>query len=293
MSMRAWLTWSVLAVVWLSAAANAEAELPSYTLFEAGQVRPLARSPDGTRLLAVNTPNGQLEIYDIVDGELFFAEAVPVGLEPVAVAVRNDGEAWVVNHLSDSVSIVDLASAPARVVRTLLVGDEPRDIVFAGPSGSRAFITTAHRGQNSPYPRGAYDVEGTGRADVWVFDATSLGTELGGEPLTIVNLFGDRPRALAATPDGSIVFAAVFRSGNRTMTVSEQHRPDRRPLHGPRRAIPRRPSPSKDQLRRHAEPRSRLDRRVQRPERQLGRRARAGLEQCSPFRLARSRRIRD
>jgi len=221
MSMRAWLTWSVLAVVWLSAAANAEAELPSYTLFEAGQVRPLARSPDGTRLLAVNTPNGQLEIYDIVDGELFFAEAVPVGLEPVAVAVRNDGEAWVVNHLSDSVSIVDLASAPARVVRTLLVGDEPRDIVFAGPSGSRAFITTAHRGQNSPYPRGAYDVEGTGRADVWVFDATSLGTELGGEPLTIVNLFGDRPRALAATPDGSIVFAAVFRSGNRTMTVSE------------------------------------------------------------------------
>src|SRR3989475_6414790 len=25
----------------------------------------------------------------------------------------------------------------------------PRDIVFAGPGGNRAFITTAHRGQNS------------------------------------------------------------------------------------------------------------------------------------------------
>ncbi|MBW1907138.1 MAG: hypothetical protein JRJ24_17915, partial [Deltaproteobacteria bacterium] len=105
--------------------------------------------------------------------------------------------------------------------RTLLVGDEPRDIVFAGPEGNRAFITTAHRGQNSPYPQGDYDVEGTGRADVWVFDATSLGTSLGGDPLTIVTLFGDRPRALAATPDGAIVFAAVFRSGNRTMTVGE------------------------------------------------------------------------
>jgi hypothetical protein len=41
-------------------------------------------------------------------------------------------------------------------VRTLLVGDEPRDIVFADPPGAtglRAFITTAHRGQrNTPLP---------------------------------------------------------------------------------------------------------------------------------------------
>ena len=57
-----------------------------------------------------------------------------------------------VNHLSDSVSIVDVAAAPPRVVRTLLVGDEPRDIVFAGPGGNRAFITTARRGQNLPAP---------------------------------------------------------------------------------------------------------------------------------------------
>jgi YVTN family beta-propeller protein len=197
------------------------AELPDYTLFEAGQVRPLAMSPDATRLFALNTPNGQLEIYDIDGTGLSFVESVPVGMEPVALAARDDGEVWVVNHLSDSISIVDVAVAPARVVRTLLVGDEPRDIVFAGPGGNRAFITTAHRGQNSPYPQGDYDVEGTGRADVWVFDATMLGTSLKGDPLTIVTLFGDRPRALAATPDGSTVYAAVFRSGNRTMTVGE------------------------------------------------------------------------
>ncbi len=55
---------------------------------------------------------------------------------------------------------------------------------------------------------------GIGRADVWVFDATSLGSSLGGTPLTIVTLFGDRPRALTATPDGSRVYAAVYRSGN-------------------------------------------------------------------------------
>lgn len=221
MNVRPFFAALLAAFALLGLAGGAGAELPTYTLFEAGQVRPLAMSPDGTRLFAVNTPNGHLEIYQIgVDG-LTSLESVPVGLEPVALAVRNDGEVWVVNHLSDSVSIVDVAADAPRVVRTLLVGDEPRDIVFAGPGRNRAFITTAHRGQNSPYPQGDYDIPGTGRADVWVFDVTALGTSLGGEPLTIVTLFGDRPRALAATPDGATVYAAVFRSGNRTMTVGE------------------------------------------------------------------------
>src|SRR5262249_47137970 len=171
----------------------------SFVTFESGQVRPLALSPDGSRLFAVNTPDDRLEIFDVGASGLTHRESVPVGLEPVAVAARSDGEVWVVNHLSDSVSVVDVAAAPARVVRTLLVGDEPRDIVFAGPGRSRAFITTAHRGQNSPVDPQLL-TPGVGRADVWVFDAAALGTSLGGTPLTIVTLFSDTPRALAATP---------------------------------------------------------------------------------------------
>ena len=104
----------------------------TFWLFESGQVRPLALSPDGSRLFAVNTPDNRLEIFDVSAGGLTHAGAVPVGLEPVAVAARSDDEVWVVNHLSDSVSIVDVSASPARVVRTLLVGDEPMDIVFAG-----------------------------------------------------------------------------------------------------------------------------------------------------------------
>ena len=194
---------------------------PDYRLFEAGQVRPLAVSPDGTRLFAVNTPDARLEVFDISSGSTLPVGVVPVGLEPVAVAARTNTEVWVVNHLSDSISIVDVGSNPMRVVRTLLVGDEPRDIVFAGPGGDRAFVTTAHRGQNTATPDGDYDVEGIGRADVWVFDANNLGTSLTGDPLTVVNLFGDRPRALTVTPDGSTVYAAVFRSGNRTTAITE------------------------------------------------------------------------
>src|SRR5262245_57621606 len=169
----------------LAAAGPARA---SFVTFESGQVRPLALSPDGSRLFAVNTPDGRLEIFDVTSTGLSHRESVPVGLEPVAVAARNDGEVWVVNHLSDSVSIVNVSASPARVTRTLLVGDEPRDLVFAGPARRRAFITTAHRGQNSPIDP-QLTMPGVGRADVWVFDAAGLGETLGGTPLAIVTLF--------------------------------------------------------------------------------------------------------
>jgi DNA-binding beta-propeller fold protein YncE/mono/diheme cytochrome c family protein len=200
--------------------APAIATAQSFVNFESGQVRPLALSPSGERLFAVNTPDNRLEVFAVGASGLRYAGSVPVGLEPVAVAARSDGEVWVVNHLSDSVSIVDVAASPPRVVRTLLVGDEPRDVVFAGPGGNRAFVTTAHRGQNSPMDP-QLTTEGVGRADVFVFDALDLGTSLGGTPLTVVTLFGDTPRALAASADGSRVYAAVFHSGNRTTTVSE------------------------------------------------------------------------
>ncbi len=192
----------------------------SFENFESGQVRPLALTPDGSTLLAVNTPDGRLEILSVRSGVPVPVASVPVGLEPVAVAVRSDAEAWVVNHLSDSVSIVDLASSPPRVVRTLLVGDEPRDVVFAGPDRSRAFVTAAHRGQNRPGDP-QLTTPGVGRADVWVFDAAKPGPAFGGTPITILSLFGDTPRALATSPDGASVYAAVFHSGNRTTTVTE------------------------------------------------------------------------
>ena len=199
----------------------------AFVTFETGQVRPLALSPDGRTLLALNTPDARLEVFTVNGGNASHVGSVVVGLEPVAVAARTNAEVWVVNHLSDSVSIVDIGATPPRVVRTLLVGDEPRDIVFAGPTDadghfSRAFITTARLGQNLPdsVPLNL-TTPGTPRALVYVFNATNLGNTLGGSPETVIELFGDTPRALAASPDGHTVYAAVFQSGNQTTTVTE------------------------------------------------------------------------
>ncbi len=221
--------WAIFGFAFLVTTATTPARSESsFKLFESGQVRPLALAPNGKYLFAVNTPDNRLEIFRVHKRRLSHIGAVPVGLEPVAVAARSDTEVWVVNHLSDSVSVLKLNrrltkrgfTMGGRVVRTLLVGDEPRDIVFAGPEHDRAFITTAHRGQNTGRDPKLM-TPGVGRADVWVFDANHLGDSLGGDPLTVITLFTDMPRALAATPDGKTVYAAGFQTGNRTTTINE------------------------------------------------------------------------
>jgi DNA-binding beta-propeller fold protein YncE len=234
---------SALATVWLCCLINCTAERAeptdrgveavaqvepkasseqAFTAFESGQVRPLAISADRRLLYATNTPDNRVEIFRIADRRLVPVASVPVGLEPVALAESPTGELWVVNHLSDSVSVVDVSRPErAHVVTTLLVGDEPRDIVFAGAGAGRAFITTAHRGQNTGRDP-QLTTPGVGRADVWVFDAAHLGPALGGTPLTVITLFADTPRALAVTADRRTVYAAAFESGNRTTSINER-----------------------------------------------------------------------
>src|ERR1700748_2544208 len=53
----------------------------SFTLFESGQVRPLALSDDGALLYAVNTPDNRLEIYRMLPTRPVHAGSVTVRLE--------------------------------------------------------------------------------------------------------------------------------------------------------------------------------------------------------------------
>ncbi len=218
-----WMSLGGAALAMAGVASSAAAQGGPYVNFETVPNRAVALSPNGSRLFVTNTPDGRLEIFNVsTTGTLSAAGSVTVGLDPVAVAARSNTEVWVVNHLSDSVSVVDVSTTPARVVRTLLVGDEPRDIVFAGPGGNRAFITAARRGQNHPADTvNLTQVPSQPRADVWVFDAANPGTALGGRPLTIIPLFADKPGGLAVAPGGGTVVVGIATSGNETTAIND------------------------------------------------------------------------
>jgi len=154
-------------------------------------VHPVDRTPDGRTLLVCNVPAARLEVFDVSGDAPVRLGTVPTGLDPVSVRARTCGEAWVVNHVSDSVSVVDLAAL--RVLATLPTDDEPADVVFAG---GRAFVSCSQANR------------------ILVFDPADLGAA----PETI-RIEAEDPRALAVSPDGATVYAAVFESGNGTTVL--------------------------------------------------------------------------
>jgi mono/diheme cytochrome c family protein len=201
--------------------------------FESVPAKPLALSDDGSLLFVINSPANCLEIYRTADNKLTLASSIAVGVDPVAVAVRSASEVWVVNHISDSVSIVNIDGQP-HIEQTLQVGDEPWDIVFANSDKNRnatvnnrdrAFISAAFRGQNHPQFKEQYLLmnrldtasgekgELIGRADLWAFDIdNNRQPKLAG----IINTFTVSLRSLAVDRSGNRVFATAFKSGNRT-----------------------------------------------------------------------------
>ena len=92
----------------------------------------------GDRLLVVNTPDNRLTVFDVTGALPERQNEIFVGLEPISVRCADDTTAWVVNFLSDDVSIVDLNTM--NVKATLRVGDEPGDVVFAG-TPTRAYVS--------------------------------------------------------------------------------------------------------------------------------------------------------
>jgi len=103
---------------------------PSFVNFETPVINPIALSPNGAMLAVCNLPDNRLELFDVRSGTPVPLRSVPVGLDPVSVRFRTDEEAWVVNYISDSISVVNVVRG--NVVATLPTPDTPADVVFAG-----------------------------------------------------------------------------------------------------------------------------------------------------------------
>ncbi len=166
---------------------------PVASHFESAHVHPAEISPDGTRLFVVDTADHKLSIFDLTAPAPRRIGQVAVGLEPVSVRARTKDEVWVVNHVSDDVSIVKISEQ--NVVRTLLVGDEPTDVVFV-PGQHAAFVCVSQE-----------DL-------IRVYDTNDLNALPTPIPLEMSD-----PRSLALSPDRATLYVCALDSQNKTTAV--------------------------------------------------------------------------
>ncbi|MGI9517700.1 MAG: ankyrin repeat domain-containing protein [Pirellulaceae bacterium] len=115
--------------------------------FMSPHASPIALS--GGHAFVVNTPADTMDVIDVASREVI--ARVPVGIDPVCVAVRPDGrEVWVSNHVSDSVSVIDADPESATYLHVIATiqqfdrkmkatrFDEPVGIAFA--NNEKAYV---------------------------------------------------------------------------------------------------------------------------------------------------------
>jgi YVTN family beta-propeller protein len=178
----------------------------SFVNFESPVSKGLAATAD--RLFVANTRDNRLSVFDTTGGGApVLLKEIQVGLEPVAVQARplSPNEVWVVNHLSDDISVVDVALGVT--IRSIPVGDEPADLIFT-IDGAKAYVSSSR----------------DNRIDV-VSAATR--TIVASYPVPM-----EEPRSLAITPNGKFVTFAVFESGNRTTILDAANAPPSNPQVG-------------------------------------------------------------
>lgn len=141
-------------------------------------------------MLALHSEAAALCLFDVSGLDPTKLAEIPTGLEPVSVRARTNDEAWVVNEVSDTVSVVSLSGR--KVTAILPTGDEPADVVFAA---GKAFVSCARDNE------------------IWVYDA-AVGTLLAQIPVE-----GLYPTALTVSLDESKIYGAFLHSGNGTTVL--------------------------------------------------------------------------
>lgn len=162
--------------------------------FESAPVHPVSLSIDGQSLFVTHLADHRLVVFDLSGAQPVRSQEIMVGLEPVAVRQRTANEVWVVNHVSDDISVIDLSLGS--VVATLQTGDEPTDVCFAN---GRAFVVVSQEDR------------------VLVFDTGDLSIP----PISIDLALSD-PRSIALSGSGNHVYVNALEGGNRTTAIDFQ-----------------------------------------------------------------------
>jgi YVTN family beta-propeller protein len=194
--------------LWLAGLAEAQVPPSEFVNFEGAQTNPIRISPNGAQLFALNTPDSRVSVFDLTNpaAPALIAE-IPVGIEPVSVNVNptNTDEAWVVNQVSDSVSIVSVSQGI--VTDTIYCKDEPSDVVFVG---TNAFVSVARSNLINVYDIASHQL------------------------VKSIPVFGENPRALAVSPDNTKVYAAFALSGNHSTILPDNLAPPQPPPTNPK-----------------------------------------------------------
>ena len=181
-------------------------------------VNAVAITPDGrhalaTKLLAHKV--AQLSISS--EGKLTDdKQDLPVGLYPWNIAITPDGKRALVNNFgtpggsdgnADSVTIIDLANDPARVVQHVTVGDAPEGLAIS-PLGNLAVVTLLQGSYDAP-PGAWYRRDNGG---VEMLSLTAQGVSVVG-----TSEVGALPESTGMSPDGRFIYVGNY--GNSTLSI--------------------------------------------------------------------------
>jgi YVTN family beta-propeller protein len=181
--------------------------------FASPQSNPIAISPDGDFVFVASTTSNRVDIIPTATNVV--TKWVEVGIDPVSVAVLPpngsgvwNGEVWVANHVSDSISVIDgkgFSSASwGQVIETIqdldangvTQLDEPVGIAFS-EDGKQAFVALSSRNE------------------IAVIDTILCDSPC--SPYEVVHrlpLTAQEPRALAVR--GNRLYVAAFESHNQS-----------------------------------------------------------------------------
>ena len=199
---------SLIVIFVFVSTSTADVPAPPFASFESTQVNPIRLSADATRLFAVNAANRSLSVFNVRQpaNPALMAE-IPVGMGPASVNPRTNDEAWVVNQISNSISVVSVSKNIVTDTISTGAGTEPVDVVFAG--ANQAYVSCSRSNQ------------------IKVFDTRTHAL------LATVPVFGGSPRALAVSNNGSTVYAAFAISGNATTIIPPSIAPPPPPPENP------------------------------------------------------------